>query len=101
MNRAIVGFQTDEVGDWVAVLECGHGQHVRHKPPFEDRPWTLTAPGRDSRVGTALNCILCDEEAATSAEALDSGGSPPCLAAEVCPECGALATHRPGCSRRT
>ena len=32
------------MGDWVAVLECGLGRHMRHKPPWEDRPWVLTAP---------------------------------------------------------
>jgi hypothetical protein len=67
MERAIVGFQTDEVGDWVAKLECGHSQHVRHKPPFQDRPWTLTALGRANRVGTPLDCILCDEDSAPEA----------------------------------
>ena len=60
MERAIVGFETDEGGDWVAVLRCGHRQHVRHKPPFQDRPWTLTTLGRASRVGTPLNCVLCE-----------------------------------------
>jgi hypothetical protein len=31
--RRIVGFHTDVEGDWVADLECGHTQHVRHDPP--------------------------------------------------------------------
>ncbi len=34
MLRAIDGYHQDEVGDWVAELRCGHGQHVRHRPPF-------------------------------------------------------------------
>lgn len=100
MERAIVGFETDEAGDWVALLTCGHRQHVRHKPPFQDRPWTLTSLGRASRVGTPLHCVLCDEEGAGAAPASDSGGSPACLADEVCPDCGGLDTHRPGCSRQ-
>ncbi len=33
------GFEQDEVGDWVMLLSCGHRQHVRHQPPFINRPW--------------------------------------------------------------
>lgn len=33
IGRRIVGFDRDEEGDWVALLECGHRQHVRHRPP--------------------------------------------------------------------
>ena len=41
MDRQIVAFRQDDVGDWVAVLACGHGQHVRHTPPLFERPWVL------------------------------------------------------------
>jgi hypothetical protein len=34
MKRAVIGFDKDEEGHWVAKLECGHGQHVRHDPPW-------------------------------------------------------------------
>ncbi|WP_097459806.1 DUF3565 domain-containing protein [Mangrovitalea sediminis] len=60
MQRDIVGFRRDEDGDWVAVLACGHGQHVRHKPPFINRPWVLTAAGRQAHLGQALECLKCD-----------------------------------------
>ena len=60
MQRAIDGFHQDEVGDWVAELRCGHGQHVHHRPPFWDRPWVLTAEGRAAKVGVELPCVLCD-----------------------------------------
>ncbi len=60
MQRAIIGFHQDEAGDWVAELACGHGQHVRHKPPFFSRPWATTAPGREGMVGHELPCPLCD-----------------------------------------
>ena len=60
MLRTIEGFHRDDVGDWVADLVCGHGQHVRHRPPFVERPWVLTAHGRRQRVGRALDCPLCD-----------------------------------------
>jgi tellurite methyltransferase len=58
--RTIDGFHQDDVGDWVAELSCLHGQHVRHRPPFQDRPWVLTEDGRGDRVGTAIECPLCD-----------------------------------------
>jgi tellurite methyltransferase len=60
MQRAIEGFHQDALGDWVADLTCGHGQHVRHKPPFWIRAWTLTAEGRASRIGIELDCVRCD-----------------------------------------
>lgn len=62
MNRKIVGFHLDEHGDWVADLDCGHGQHVRHRPPMSVRPWVTTEEGRKGRLGSGLNCIRCDEE---------------------------------------
>jgi tellurite methyltransferase len=60
MQRAIDGFHQDEVGDWVAELRCGHGQHVRHRPPFWVREWVLTAEGRAEKIGVELPCVLCD-----------------------------------------
>ena len=60
MLRAIDGFHQDEVGDWVAELRCGHGQHVRHRPPFWVREWVLTPEGRAGKVGVELPCVLCD-----------------------------------------
>ncbi|MEX2338685.1 MAG: DUF3565 domain-containing protein [Aquisalimonadaceae bacterium] len=61
MYRLIVGFHQDEEGYWVAELECGHNQHVRHKPPWFLRPWTLTRVGRERMLGTPLPCRLCNE----------------------------------------
>jgi tellurite resistance-related uncharacterized protein len=60
VQRAIEGFHQDQLGDWVADLRCGHGQHVRHKPPFWVREWVLTAEGRASRIGFELACVRCD-----------------------------------------
>ncbi|HXF94271.1 MAG TPA: DUF3565 domain-containing protein [Nitrospiraceae bacterium] len=62
MERVIVGFHQDEHGDWVADLVCGHGQHVRHQPPFMNRPWVLTEEGRQRRLGQTLVCKTCNEE---------------------------------------
>ncbi|WP_164101477.1 DUF3565 domain-containing protein [Candidatus Laterigemmans baculatus] len=61
MEREIVGYHRDEENHWVAELDCGHNQHVRHDPPLVSRPWVLTPEGRNSRLGVRLNCVLCDE----------------------------------------
>jgi hypothetical protein len=60
MQRRITGFHQDPDGDWVAELECGHGQHVRHNPPWEVRAWVVAEASRVDRLGTTLNCVLCD-----------------------------------------
>lgn len=60
VQRSIVGWRQDEQGDWAALLDCGHRQHVRHRPPFFDRPWVQDPAGRAGRIGTPLDCPLCD-----------------------------------------
>lgn len=60
--RRIVGYHQDDVGDWVADLECGHTQHVRHDPPWQVRPWVITEAGRAEHLGTILMCVLCAVE---------------------------------------
>jgi hypothetical protein len=62
MRRAIIGFHRDEEDQWVAELECGHGQHVRHSPPWMVREWVTTEAGRESRLGMELECKRCDEK---------------------------------------
>ncbi|UVT20892.1 MAG: DUF3565 domain-containing protein [Nitrospira sp.] len=64
MQQPIIGYHQDEYGDWVADLACGHGQHVRHQPPFIDRPWVLTLAGRTHHLGSILNCKKCEEPTA-------------------------------------
>jgi hypothetical protein len=63
MKQPIVGYHQDEEGHWVAALRCGHGQHVRHDPPWQVREWVTTPEGRASRLGVELNCVRCDEAA--------------------------------------
>lgn len=58
--RSIVGFAADDVGDWVAQLECHHRQHVRHRPPYRVVPWIDDPDERDRRIGSPLDCPLCD-----------------------------------------
>jgi tellurite methyltransferase len=60
MPRLITGFKIDEHGDWVAFMSCGHRQHVRHRPPFEERPWVITEGGRRDKLGMLMDCISCD-----------------------------------------
>lgn len=62
MKQKIVGFHRDDEGDWVADLRCGHTQHVRHRPPWQNRPWVTTETGRRSRLGIELECKKCEEE---------------------------------------
>ena len=64
MQQPIRGFHQDAEGHWVADLACGHGQHVRHDPPWQVREWVLDPSTRQAHVGTPLNCVLCDRDAA-------------------------------------
>jgi Protein of unknown function (DUF3565) len=61
MQRRIVGFHQDAERQWVAELECGHGQHVRHEPPWQVREWVTTPAGRQSWLGRTLECSSCDQ----------------------------------------
>ena len=58
--RRVVGFHQDEEGHWVAELECGHGQHVRHLPQWQNRPWVTPAAGRRRFLGQTLGCVRCN-----------------------------------------
>jgi len=64
--RRIVGYHQDEEGHWVADLECGHTQHVRHDPPWQNRPWVVTGEGRARFLGTELQCVKCGESLDTT-----------------------------------
>ncbi|MFG6459277.1 DUF3565 domain-containing protein [Roseateles sp. BYS96W] len=63
MQQPITGFHVDDEGHWVAQLACGHNQHVRHDPPWQNRPWTQSAQGRNGVLGQPLNCVKCDQGA--------------------------------------
>jgi hypothetical protein len=60
MQRTILGFGRDAEGDWAARLACGHNRHVRHRPPFINRPWVIHAAGRASWLGRSFDCLRCD-----------------------------------------
>ena len=57
--RTIAGFHRDQAGDWVAELSCFHQQHVRHRPPFQARPWVMSETGRTAHLDAPLDCPLC------------------------------------------
>ena len=86
MIRTIDGFHQDDEGDWVAELSCLHNQHVRHNPPFQDRPWVISEAGRAERLGSPIECPLCDRlelpvdlEVARTAGPFDAETLPPAL----------------------
>lgn len=70
MKQPITGYHKDSENHWVAELGCGHTQHVRHDPPWMERPWVTTDEGRQSRLGTELNCVRCDEMGLKVAQAV-------------------------------
>jgi hypothetical protein len=60
MKHPIIGFHQDENGDWVARLACGHNQHVRHNPPWQNRPWVTKPLSREQHLGQMLECVKCN-----------------------------------------
>ncbi|MDN5849357.1 MAG: DUF3565 domain-containing protein [Nitrococcus sp.] len=67
-TSTVLAFQRDEGGDWVAVLDCGHTQHVRHQPPWLNRPWVVTEAGRDAMRGERMRCGWCEQAGADEQE---------------------------------
>lgn len=61
MQQPIVSFALDDENHWFAYLACGHTQHVRHNPPWQNRPWVMTEERRNEKLGMMLECKLCDE----------------------------------------
>ena len=51
--------ETEPAGAWVATLACGHTQHIRHRPPFQNVSGVTTPEGRERMLGTRLACRLC------------------------------------------
>lgn len=70
MKQKILGFHIDEEDHWVADLQCGHKQHVRHDPPFHSRQWVTVPELREQRKGEELDCKRCDEVGRVVAKAV-------------------------------
>ena len=60
MKQPIVGYHRDAERHWVAELACGHFRHVRHAPPWTNRPWVTTPQGRARALGMRLECRKCE-----------------------------------------
>lgn len=60
MLQKIIGFHLDGDEHWVADLECGHAQHVRHQPPWQNREWVVSEEGREEKIGVELFCKKCN-----------------------------------------
>lgn len=58
----ITGFRMDANGHWVAELDCGHAQHVRHEPPLASRHWVGGDEGRTEHLGAELPCRTCAQD---------------------------------------
>lgn len=65
-TTTISGFHQDAEGSWVAELACGHAQHVRHRPPWENRAWVASDAERAQKVGAEMDCPLCQMPALPS-----------------------------------
>ena len=63
MLQPIVDYRRDENDDWVVLLGCLHFQHVRHQPPWQNRPWVTTEAGRSAHLGRMLHCVKCTTRA--------------------------------------
>ena len=62
MQQKIIDFEQDQHQDWCVKLSCGHYQHMRHHPPWQNRPWVISQETRQTKIGLELDCLLCDEE---------------------------------------
>ncbi|WP_300651889.1 DUF3565 domain-containing protein [Pseudomonas sp.] len=55
----LIDFGQDADGHWLAILSCGHTQHLRHQPPWQNRAWVLDAKQRTSRLDQPFACGWC------------------------------------------
>ncbi|WP_339522852.1 DUF3565 domain-containing protein [Pseudomonas sp. EA_35y_Pfl2_R111] len=62
----VLDFRQDEHGDWLAVLSCGHTQHLRHQPPWQNRAWVLDAQQRQTQLEKPFLCGWCAAENSAS-----------------------------------
>jgi hypothetical protein len=55
----LLDLHQDADGHWVASLSCGHSQHLRHQPPWQNRPWVMASTQRQARLGEPFLCGWC------------------------------------------
>lgn len=58
-NSKVLDLRQDEEQHWVAVLSCGHTQHLRHQPPWQNRYWLLDPQQRNAKIGQPFVCGWC------------------------------------------
>ena len=58
----LTGYRQDEEGHWVAELSCGHTQHLRHLPPWQNRAWVEDPELRQRRIGEPFECGWCAQQ---------------------------------------
>lgn len=58
-GTVVLSFRQDEDGHWIAVLSCGHTQHLRHQPPWQNRAWVQDPAQREQRIGQPFACGWC------------------------------------------
>ncbi|MFV0299030.1 MAG: DUF3565 domain-containing protein [Hyphomicrobiaceae bacterium] len=75
MERTIIGFRQDDEGYWIAEFDCGHSQHVRHKPPFIERPWVVSDDERRAYIGRRMTCGQCANELVPSSRSAGESNS--------------------------
>ncbi len=71
MRRAIIAFEQDDENYWVAIPACGHRQHVRHNPPFVERPWVISPATRQAMLAYPLDCPKCQEQTTMPSPPID------------------------------
>ncbi|MFZ2319381.1 MAG: DUF3565 domain-containing protein [Pseudomonas sp.] len=58
----LLDFRQDDQGHWVALLSCGHTQHLRHQPPWQNRPWVVDQQQRHALLGQPFPCGWCAQD---------------------------------------
>lgn len=61
VKSRITEFEQDAHGHWLARLACGHRRPVRHRPPWQNHPWVLSATGRAEHLGMPMHCRDCTD----------------------------------------
>jgi hypothetical protein len=59
----LLDFRQDDQDHWVALLSCGHTQHLRHQPPWQNRPWVIDQQQRHALLGQPFPCGWCAQDA--------------------------------------
>ncbi|WP_425298850.1 DUF3565 domain-containing protein [Pseudomonas duriflava] len=63
-TSVVVGFIQDAQHHWTVQLSCGHSQHLRHDPPWQQRAWVLDPAQRAVQIGKSFPCGWCNRNRA-------------------------------------